>query len=232
MLKVENVHASYGTVPVLTGISLELPANEIIALLGRNGVGKTTLLKVLIGLLKPDEGQVDFEGQTISGLPPHRIARMGLAYVPQGRGIFPQLTVRENLQVGTRAAGGKSPAIPEEVFTFFPVLKNRLGQAGGTLSGGEQQMLAIGRALCGKPKLLLLDEPSEGIQPSIVQQLGSLIPEIAGRTRMSVLIVEQNIDLALHVARHCLVMEKGRIVYEGRPENFQDEAILREFLAI
>ncbi len=232
MLQVSNLCASYGSVPVLSSIRLHLASNEVISLLGRNGVGKTTLLKVLMGLLKPTEGSIDLEGRSIRGLSPHSIARLGIAYVPQGRGIFPRLTVLENLELGTRAISERRPVIPDDVFMFFPILKQRLKQEGGTLSGGEQQMLAIGRALCGRPKLLLLDEPSEGIQPSIVQQLGLLIPEIASKTGMAILLVEQNVDLALRVSVRCVVMEKGRIVQEAGPERFNDEAFSREFLAI
>jgi len=232
VLRVSDLHASYGPVPVLAGVELALDQGEIMAVLGRNGVGKTTLLRVLIGLLKPTRGRIELAGQDLAGLPAHRVARLGVGYVPQGRGIFPRLTVQENLLVGTRAQGVKRASIPEEVYDFFPILKERLDQAGGTLSGGEQQMLALGRALCGRPKLMLLDEPSEGIQPSIVQKLGGLIPEIAQREGLSVLIVEQNLDLALRVSRRCLVMEKGRIVYQGAPEDFGDEKVVKKYLAI
>jgi len=232
MLKVSNLHAAYGTVPVLTGVELDLGKGEILALLGRNGVGKTTLMKALIGLLRPTEGTVELDGSAIEGLAPHRIARLGIAYVPQGRGIFAKLTVRENLLVGTRAQRNGAGGIPDEVFSYFPILQERLAQAGGTLSGGEQQMLAIARALCGRPSVLLLDEPSEGIQPTIVQELGRIIGRISETSGMSVLLVEQNIDLALEASRRCLVMEKGRIVHEGAPEDFRDESVLRRFLAI
>jgi len=232
MLCVSDLYASYGPVPVLSGISLEVRDHEILTLLGRNGVGKTTLLRVVVGLLRSTRGEVALDGERISDLPPYRIARLGLGYVPQGRGIFPKLTVSENLEVGTRATGRKKPVIPDEVFSFFPILKERLSQEGGSLSGGEQQMLAIGRALCGRPRLLLLDEPSEGIQPSVVQQLARLIPEIAEKTGMAVLIVEQNLDLALRVSLRCLVIEKGRIVHEGPTGDFKDDAFTREFLAI
>ena len=232
MLKVSQLHASYGAVPVLVGVEFNLGSSEIWTVLGRNGVGKTTLLRVIIGLLKSTQGCIDLHGQRLSGLPAYRIARLGVAYVPQGRGIFPRLTARENLLVGTRAQGNKRAVIPEKIFEFFPILKERLSQLGGTLSGGEQQMLAIGRALCGKPKLLLLDEPSEGIQPTIVHQLGVLIPDIAKSQGVTILLVEQNLDLALRVSQKCLVMEKGRIVHEGTPEDFTNEEIVKKYLAI
>ena len=232
MLKVSNLHATYSTVPVLTGVDCELGRGEVLALLGRNGVGKTTLMKALIGLLRPTEGRVELDGNAIEGLPPHRIARLGMAYVPQGRGIFAKLSVRENLLVGTRAQRGGTGAIPDDVFAYFPILKERLNQAGGTLSGGEQQMLAIARALCGHPAVLLLDEPSEGIQPSIVQELGRIIARISESSGTSVLLVEQNIDLALETSGRCLVMEKGQIVHEGAPDDLRDEAVLSKYLAI
>ena len=232
MLRVSNLHAAYSTVPVLTGVDCALGKGEVLALLGRNGVGKTTLMKALIGLLRPTEGRVELDGNAIQGLPPHRIARLGMAYVPQGRGIFAKLSVRENLLVGTRAQRNGTGAIPDEVFSYFPILRERLEQAGGTLSGGEQQMLAIARALCGHPAVLLLDEPSEGIQPSIVQELGRIIARISASSGTSVLLVEQNIDLALETSSRCLVMEKGRIVHEGAPDDLRDEAVLSKYLAI
>jgi branched-chain amino acid transport system ATP-binding protein len=218
MLAVSDIRAGYSGVPVLE--------------LGRNGVGKTTLMRVLIGLLRATGGAVTLEGAPVTNLAPHAIARRGIAFVPQGRGIFAKLSVRENLMIGTRAAAGPASGLPADVFAQFPILRERLDQTGGTLSGGEQQMLAIARALAGRPKVLLLDEPSEGIQPSIVQEIGRLIQRLSGTAGMAVLLVEQNIDLALQVARRCLVMEKGRIVHEGRPQDFRDETVLRKFLAI
>jgi urea ABC transporter ATP-binding protein UrtE len=233
MLRVNDIHAAYAGTPVLTGVDFALQDGEVLGLLGRNGVGKTTLMRVLIGLLKPARGSVELGGQRLSGLPPHRIARQGVAFVPQGRGIFAKLTVRENLLVGTRARNdGAAAEIPETVFGYFPILEERLEQRGGTLSGGQQQMLAIARALCGRPRVLLLDEPSEGIQPNIVQEIGRLIRQIVEATGMSVLLVEQNLDLALQTARRVLVMEKGRIVHEGGPDDLLDEAVLRRHLAI
>lgn len=232
MLLVQNICASYGSVQVLNGVNLNLNENEVVALVGRNGVGKTTLMKVLIGLLKSISGKVDLNGKSITNLPPYIISRSGIAYVPQGRGIFPKLTVLENLQIGTRAQTSRHARIPSEIYSYFPILEKRLSQYGGTLSGGEQQMLSIARALCGMPKILLLDEPSEGIQPSIVQQLGDIIIKIVENSSLSVILVEQNLDLALHVAKRFIAMEKGRIVYEGTAENFRDESIQKEYLAL
>lgn len=232
VLRITDIYASYGDTPVLKSVSMELGSNEILTLLGRNGVGKTTLMRLLIGLLQPSQGQVEMNGQVISGLPPHRIARLGISYVPQGRGIFPKLTVGENLILGTRSTGEKKPVVPEEVFVYFPILKERTKQMAGSLSGGEQQQLAIGRALCGKPKIVLLDEPSEGIQPNIVQQIGDLIVEIAEKTEISFLVVEQNLDLAIRVAQRCMVMDMGQIVFEGQPEEFENEMLVKKYLAI
>jgi len=232
MLSIRNIHAAYGAVPVLLGVDLELRPRDVLVLFGRNGVGKTTLMRVLIGLLKPRCGKIEFDGHDITGAPPHRIAKFGIAYVPQGRGIFPKLSVIENLRIGTRASPNRDESIPDQVFEYFPVLSERRQQAGGTLSGGEQQMLAFGRALCSNPKLLLLDEPSEGIQPNIVQQLGALIRQIVEQTGIAVLLVEQNLDLGLSVATRCAIMEKGCIVHQGSREDFRDEAMLRRYLAI
>ena len=230
MLEIADLHAAYGPVPVLAGVDLRVARGEVLALLGRNGVGKTTLMRSIIGLLRPSRGSARLEGDALIGLHPHQIARRGIAYVPQGRGIFAKLTVRENLLIGTRAAARAE--IPEEVFERFPILKERVAQAGGTLSGGQQQMLAIARALCSRPKLLLLDEPSEGVQPNIVQEIGMLIRDIVERSGIAILLVEQNLDLALQTAHRCAFMEKGRIVHEGAPKELEDETILRRHLAI
>jgi branched-chain amino acid transport system ATP-binding protein len=219
-------------VPILTGVHITVARGEIVVLLGRNGVGKTTLMRTLSGMLKPSAGRIEFDGVDITGGPPHRTARLGIAYVPQGRGIFPKLTVKENLIVGTRARADCREHVPEAIFHYFPVLKERRTQLGGTLSGGEQQMLAIARALCGAPRQLLLDEPSEGIQPSMVQAIGEFLTGVVRNTDLAVLLVEQNLELALGVASRCAVMEKGRIVHEGRPEELRDEALLRKYLAI
>jgi urea ABC transporter ATP-binding protein UrtE len=234
MLRVAELHAGYGSTPVLCGVSLGLRAGEVLALMGRNGAGKTTLMRTIIGLLRPRSGSIELDGASICAWLPHRIAQKGVAFVPQGRGIFAKLTVRENLLIGTRAAGQVRAQIPSNIFDYFPVLAERLEQRGGTLSGGEQQMLAIARALCGRPRVLLLDEPSEGIQPSIVHDLGRLLRRIVNDAGVAVLLVEQNIDLALQLADRGLVMEKGRIVREGSADDFRDESglHLQEFLAI
>ena len=234
MLKIAELRAGYGSTLVLGGVSLELRAGEVLALLGRNGAGKTTLMLSIIGLLRPRTGSIELDGASICGLPPHLIAKKGVAFVPQGRGIFAKLTVRENLLIGTRATGQAQAQIPPDIFDYFPVLAERIGQRGGTLSGGEQQMLAVARALCGRPRVLLLDEPSEGIQPSIVHDLGRLLRRIVNDAGVAVLLVEQNIDLALQLADRGLVMEKGRIIREGSADDFRRGAVLhlQEYLAI
>jgi len=232
LLRIDDIEAGYSAVPVLRGVTLRIEPREVLVLLGRNGVGKTTLMRVLMGLLPPSAGRFTLDGTDLTRAAPYRIARHGFGYVPQGRGIFPKLTVRENLTVGSRARADGRVEIPERVFEFFPILKERLRQLGGTLSGGQQQMLAIGRALCGEPKVLLLDEPSEGIQPDIVRQIGDIVRRLVAETNLAVLLVEQNLDLGLGAATRCAIMEKGTIVLEGRPDEFQDEKVLREYLAI
>jgi urea ABC transporter ATP-binding protein UrtE len=234
MLRVSELRAGYGSTLILSGVSLELRPGEVLALLGRNGAGKTTLMRAIIGLVQPRTGSIEFDGASIVGLPPHRIAQKGVAFVPQGRGIFGKLSVRENLLIGTRAARQTAGQIPASIFDYFPILTERLEQRGGTLSGGEQQMLAVARALCGRPRALLLDEPSEGIQPSIVHDLGRLLRRIVDDESVALLLVEQNLDLALQLADRALIMEKGRIVREASAAEFRDEEILnlQEFLAI
>jgi branched-chain amino acid transport system ATP-binding protein len=231
-LRANGLVTSYGTVPVLADVALEVWRGEVLVLLGRNGAGKTTLMRTLIGQLKPSRGRVEFEGADVTGHPAYRLARLGIGYVPQGRGIFAKLTVRENLLVGTRARQDGRAVIPDAIFSYFPILRERIDQLGGTLSGGQQQMLALGRALCGEPKILLLDEPSEGIQPSIVQQLAHLIREVVEGTGISVLLVEQNIDFALSIGARFLIMEKGTIVRQGSADEVCNEAVLSEYLAL
>ncbi|HLR13676.1 MAG TPA: ABC transporter ATP-binding protein [Burkholderiaceae bacterium] len=232
MLQAKNLHAHYGPLPILLGVDFSLAKGEILTLLGRNGAGKTTLMRTLTGLLPASQGDVLYKDQTITGFKAHARARMGIAYVPQGRGIFPKLSVRENLLLGTRAHPQGRTDIAPEIFEYFPRLKERLHQPGGTLSGGEQQMLALGRALAGAPSVLLLDEPSEGIQPSIVHQIGELLVQIVAETSISVLLVEQNIDLAFQAGTRGLIMEKGTIVRSGTMDELSDDSLMREFIGI
>jgi branched-chain amino acid transport system ATP-binding protein len=228
MLDVEAIHTYYGDSHVLHGVSLRVAPGEAVALLGRNGAGKTTAIRSIVGFAPPRAGRVVFEGQAIERWPSYRIARHGLALVPQGRRIFAPLTVRENLLLGARPHGWTL----ERMFALFPRLREREGQAGGTLSGGEQQMLAIGRALLTNGRLLLLDEPSEGLAPLIVREIGRILLALKAE-RLSLLLVEQNYHLALRVADRVYVMNKGQIVYEGTPAGLEaNEEIKRRYLGV
>ena len=232
MLSVADVHVAYGKTPALTGPSLVVGAGEIVSIIGRNGVGKTTLLKAIIGLLRVTSGAIHLDGLDVTRLPAHERARRGLGYVPQGRMIFADLTVEENLSIGADLNRATRRALLEEVLAEFPILRGRYRQRGDTLSGGEQQMLAIARALAGGPKVLLLDEPSEGIQPSIVQEIEAKIASISSARGLAIVLVEQNIEFAAALARRIYVMEKGRIAREISPQNVMDEDIVRDYLAV
>ena len=227
-LQVEGIHTYYGESHILHGVSLTVGSGEAVVLLGRNGAGKTTMIRSIVGFTPPREGQVLFDGDAIHRWPAHRIARRGLALVPQGRRIFAPLSVRENLLLGARADGWTL----ERVFELFPRLRDRGDQAGGTLSGGEQQMLAIGRALLTNGRMLLLDEPSEGLAPLIVREIGRVLRSLKGE-HLSILLVEQNYHLALQVADRVYVMSKGQIVYAGTPASLEaDEEVKRRYLGI
>ena len=228
MLDVEAIHTYYGDSHVLHGVSLRVAPGEAVALLGRNGAGKTTAIRSIVGFTPPRAGRVVFEGRAIERWPSYRIARSGLALVPQGRRIFAPLSVRENLLLGARAPGWTL----ERVFALFPRLREREQQSGGTLSGGEQQMLAIGRALLTNSRLILLDEPSEGLAPLIVREIGRILLALKAE-RLSLLLVEQNYHLALRVADRVYVMNKGQIVYEGTPAGLEvDEEVRRRYLGV
>jgi urea ABC transporter ATP-binding protein UrtE len=232
MLQVQHLQAGYGAVPVLHDVSFSVERGETLVLLGRNGVGKTTLLRALMGILPPTGGAVRLDGKDVAGRSPHDLARAGVAYVPQGRGMFPKLTVEENLRVGLRARRDGVRAIPPQVLDYFPILKERFGQLAGTFSGGQQQILAIARALCGAPDVLLLDEPSEGIQPSIVHQIGELIGTFNRELGLTVLLVEQNLELARRAGSRCLVMARGRISCTLDKAQLHDESRVFEALAL
>jgi branched-chain amino acid transport system ATP-binding protein len=228
MLDVEAIHTYYGDSHVLHGVSLRVGAGEAVAVLGRNGAGKTTAIRSIVGFTPPRAGRVMFEGQEIERWPAYRIARRGLALVPQGRRIFAPLSVRENLLLGARAQGFTL----ERVYALFPRLREREQQSGGTLSGGEQQMLAIGRALLTNSRLILLDEPSEGLAPLIVREIGRILLALKAE-RLSLLLVEQNYHLALQVADRVYVMSKGQIVWEGTPAGLEaDEEVKRRYLGV
>jgi branched-chain amino acid transport system ATP-binding protein len=222
LLQIEDVHTYYGKSHILQGISLEVEAGRVVALLGRNGVGKTTLIRSIFGLTPPHEGMIRFKGRSIVGLPPHRISRTGIRLIPQGRRIFPSLTVDENLRVALRSREGTGWTI-ERVLATFPRLRERIRTRAGKLSGGEQQMLACGRALVGNPELLLMDEPTEGLAPLMVAELGRVIEQLK-EEGLSIFLVEQNLPFALELSDHVYVMSKGRIVYDASPEELSNNA--------
>jgi branched-chain amino acid transport system ATP-binding protein len=228
-LDVRSIHTYYGESHVLHGVSLTVAPGEAVALLGRNGVGKTTLIRSIVGFTPPRTGSVLLQGAEIHRWPAHRIARQGIGLVPQGRRIFSPLSVEENLLLGTRR---EDRGRRERVYEIFPRLRERARQGGGTLSGGEQQMLAVARALMTGPRLLLLDEPSEGLAPLIVREIGRVLVRLKGEG-LSILLVEQNVPLALRVADRVYVMSKGQIVYHGTAAELDaDEEIKRRFLGI
>jgi urea transport system ATP-binding protein len=224
MLKVEGLEQYYGGSHILRGLTFEVPPGEVTALLGRNGVGKTTLLKALLGLVQVERGTITFQGKDLTRAPSHERARAGIGYVPQGREIFPRLTVEENLRMGL-AGRPASARLPPRIFELFPVLRTMLGRRGGDLSGGQQQQLAIGRALAMEPALLVLDEPTEGIQPSIIKDIERAIRALAAEGRMGILLVEQYYDFARSLADAYLVMERGEIVLRGRGEDMERDAV-------
>jgi urea transport system ATP-binding protein len=229
LLAVEHLRLAYGESVVVEDASLAVGPGQIVCVMGRNGAGKTTLMKAIIGALRPRGGSITLDGVDVSRRPSYERARAGIGYVPQGRGIFPYLTVLENLLIGLEPVGGRDTGQLEEVFTLFPVLKEMSGRVAGVLSGGQLQQLAVGRALVSRPRLLLLDEPTEGIQPSIVEAIERVIASLRGR--MAVLLVEQFLDFALSVADYCYVMERGAIVLQGEPSAL-DERALQDYLAV
>jgi branched-chain amino acid transport system ATP-binding protein len=232
VLDVEGIHTYYGESHVLHDVSLRVDPGEAVALLGRNGAGKTTLIRSVTGFTPPRQGRVLLEGEPVHRWPAHRIARRGLALVPQGRRIFAPLTVRENLLLGARPGARSGGWTAERVFELFPRLRERATQAGGTLSGGEQQMLALGRALLTNGRMLLLDEPSEGLAPLIVREIGRTLVRLKAE-RLSLLLVEQNYHLALQIADRVYVMSKGQIVYEGTPAALEaSEEVKRHYLGV
>ncbi|MHA6197585.1 urea ABC transporter ATP-binding subunit UrtE [Pseudomonas wadenswilerensis] len=226
MLKIDSLHQYYGGSHILRGLSFEAKIGEVTCLLGRNGVGKTTLLRCLMGLVPAKEGSVSWEGKAITALKPHQRVHAGIAYVPQGREIFPRLTVEENLLMGlSRFGAGEAKKVPEFIYELFPVLLQMKQRRGGDLSGGQQQQLAIGRALASRPRLLILDEPTEGIQPSVIKEIGAVIGKLAARGDMAILLVEQFYDFAAELADQYLVMSRGEIVQQGRGENMEAEGV-------
>ena len=232
MLYVENLNQYYGSSRTLRDVSFQAPAGTVTALLGRNGVGKTTLLKCLMGVLPVAGGRIMLEGKDVTGLPPYARVRLGMGYVPQGREIFPRLTVEENLLLGLASKkNGAAADIPAEIFDMFPVLRSMLHRRGGDLSGGQQQQLAIARALAMRPKLLVLDEPTEGIQPSIIKEIERVIRGLAQRGDMAILLVEQYYDFARELADHYVVLQRGVVVKSGAASSMERDDV-RGFLAV
>ena len=231
-LEVRGVTAGYGDLVVLRDVSLRVDTGKVLGILGRNGMGKTTLIRALAGLIFPIAGSIGFDGRDMTTLPSYRRARLGVTAVVQGRGIFPRLTVREHLRMGRAAGGGRKRDRFHEVLDYFPRLGERLDQLAGTLSGGEQQMLAIGTGLMTDPRLMLLDEPSDGIMPTLVQQIAERLKEINQRERMTVVIVEQNVPMVFAMADDCVVLENGVVVAQGTSREVADTDAVRQYLTV
>src|SRR6476469_5266395 len=231
MLKVDNISLYYGAAQALRGVSLSAEPGKVMCVLGRNGVGKTSLLRAMVGQYPIASGAIEFDGADITGLKPYERARAGIGFVPQGREIFPLLTVEENLKTGFGPLRRDDRHIPDDVFSLFPILQTMLGRRGGDLSGGQQQQLAIGRALVMRPKLLLLDEPTEGIQPSIIKDIGRAISYLRNLGQIAIVLVEQYLDFAQELGDHFAVMDRGAIVYSASRSEL-NEAALKRALAI
>ena len=235
LVLVEDVHTYYGKSHILHGVSITVGAGEVVGLLGRNGVGKSTTLKTIMGLVQPSRGSVLLDGQAVTGLPPHKLARLGIGYVPEDRRIFGLLTVMENLRTGFDRHGvteQKRRTLLDKVFTYFPVLAERRSQAGGTLSGGEQQMLAIARAMMLEPKIILLDEPTEGLMPRMVSQIGQII-DVLHKEGVAILLVEQNVPLTLAASQRVYIMEKGMVRHHCASSEIDvNNAVIKQYLGV
>lgn len=225
MLELTNVDGFYGRSRALQSVSLNVSEGEFLSVLGRNGVGKTTLLRTILGLMSRCAGSIRLDGKEINSLPTHRRAKQGLGYVPQGRGILPSFTVRENLMLGTFAADRPPRGIPEEIFDLFPILKDFLNRRGGNLSGGQQQQLAIARALLSEPKILLLDEPTEGIQPNIVDQIEQVLIDLNRKQGLAIILVEQNIKFARRASHRFAILNRGNVVVTDDIAALSDDLI-------
>lgn len=231
MLTLSNITVSYDGSRILRGVNLTVPKNSLVCLMGRNGVGKTTTLKSIMGVVSPDAGEVTLEGQSLSGLKPDARSRAGLGYVPQGRDIFPHLTVWENLRISLVVHGAKANGQVDRVLELFPILKEFLQRKGGVLSGGQQQQLAIARALLTDPKILILDEPTEGIQPNIIDLIGETLVKIKNEGKISILLVEQYLDFCLSIGDSFYIMDRGAVVAEGPIAHLNDD-IVKQHLTV
>ena len=235
LIAVEDLHTFYGKSHILHGVTLHVRPGEVVGLLGRNGVGKSTTLKTIMGLVRPTEGNIRLDGTPITGLPPHKLARLGIGYVPEDRRIFRLLTVMENLRTGLDRQGvsdAKKQALLDKVFNYFPVLGERRNQAGGTLSGGEQQMLAIARAMMLEPKIILLDEPTEGLMPRMVSQISNII-DVLHKENVAILLVEQNVPLTLEACERVYIMEKGSVRHHAAAQDLKvNDAVIHQYLGV
>jgi urea transport system ATP-binding protein len=232
MLELTNLHASYGKTPILRGVDVTVEAGEIVGIMGKNGVGKTTLVKTVMGLLEADEGTIRFDDENVTDVAADVRARRGVGYIPQGRDVFPELTVEENLRMGETINASSDELQYEAVYDYFPILEERRDQDAGTMSGGQRQMLAIGRALVGNPDLLLLDEPSEGVQPSIVQDVTRDLQRVNEELGTTILFVEQNLHVVQNLAERCYAIDKGTIVDELDSERLDSREAVTEYLAV
>jgi branched-chain amino acid transport system ATP-binding protein len=231
-LELKGIHAGYGAIPVLRDITLSVDSGESVGILGHNGMGKTTLLRCMIGALRASAGSVTFADQDITRAPPNARARLGMAYVPQGRQIFPALSVLDNLRMGLVKTGDKGLGSIEALLEDFPRIKPLLDRAGGSLSGGEQQLLALARALAGKPSVLLLDEPTEGIQPSIIEEIAETLAKLRERMGLTIVLVEQNLEFIASVSERVLVIKRGQLSWEIPREHLGDFAVMSEYVGV
>jgi branched-chain amino acid transport system ATP-binding protein len=232
MLTVSDLSAGYGRIPILGGISFSVAPNEFVGVLGHNGMGKTTLLKALMGFLPATAGKVSFAGEDVTRAGPFQRARRGMGYVPQGREIFPGLSVRENLRMACKSGDGVESEIIAPVLEEFPRLKRLIDRMGGALSGGEQQLLAIARCLCGRPRLLMLDEPTEGIQPSIIDEIIETLTRLREKGGLAMILVEQNLEFIAALSQRVLIIQKGTIVRSAQPSELHDIGLIGEFIGI
>ena len=232
MLNVTGLRTGYGRIPILNGVSFAVTEGEFIGILCHNGMGKTTLLRALMGFLPATGGRIQFADDDVTTAEPYRRARLGLGYVPQGREIFPGLTAYDNLRMGCAKQNGAEEDVIADVLEEFPRLKPLLDRAGGALSGGEQQLLAIARCLCGRPRLVLLDEPTEGIQPSIIEEIVEILQRLREKSGLTMILVEQNLDFIAALSKRILIIQKGAITREVRPEDLGDASLVGEFIGI